>query len=381
MAGLSLLLALAGPAPTQRSAIAQTRPTALRPVDPRLAKGVNLSHWFANSFNGYGDGHLSSFVTDADAQIIRRARFTHVRLPVSMELALTPGPVGKAFVSKLVEKVSMLNGTGLAVIVAIYATEEEKRNLLDPAKQSAFIEGWRSLAQSLAPLKQDLVLLELLNEPYPLVGAQWWPVQNRVAEAVRKIASRNTFIASPGNWSSVTDYTAEFSPVPDSNVVYTAHVYHPVLFTHQGANWSWEVAAQVAGVEWPLSAAVAPVVAAHSGNTEEAVKQLHYQIGEHQFEAGWLANSFGKLTEWQKKAGSVPMYVGEFGVYRPVAPTSSRLRWHKEAREAFEARGWGWAVWDYAGGFAIAQSIPPYRTLDQAMLEALGLWEPIGRRR
>ena len=158
-------------------------------------------------------------------------------------------------------------------------------------------------------------------------------------------------------------------------------MYHPVLFTHQGANWSWEVAAQVAGVEWPLSAAVAPVVAAHSGNTEEAVKQLHYQIGEHQFEAGWLANSFGKLTEWQKKAGSVPMYVGEFGVYRPVAPTSSRLRWHKEAREAFEARGWGWAVWDYAGGFAIAQSIPPYRTLDQAMLEALGLWEPIGRRR
>lgn len=48
-------------------------------------------------------------------------------------------------------------------------------------------------------------------------------------------------------WSSVEEYTPEFSPVADSNVIYTVHVYHPLPFTHQGATRFWKVAAEVAG--------------------------------------------------------------------------------------------------------------------------------------
>ncbi len=273
----------------------------------------------------------------------------------------------------------MLNDAGLVVVVDIHASVDEKRALLDPARQKAFVEGWRSLAGTLARLKPDLVIFELLNEPYPLVGAQWWPLQNRAIQAIRTVASRNTLMVNPGDWSGIDDYTSEFAAVRDSNVIYTAHVYQPLLFTHQGADWVWEVAAQVAGVEWPLDPAVAAEVAAQAGSTEEAVKQLTYQISERQFEAGWLSNLFDKLTRWQQQHGGVPVYIGEFGVYRPLAPTSARLRWHKETREAFEAHGWGWAVWDYAGGFGIVQSDsePAHRILDRSMLEALGLPAPV----
>src|SRR6476659_9557774 len=65
VAGLSLLLPVISPAAVQQPAMAQDRSAAPRPVDPRLAKGVSLSHWFANSFNGYEEGHLSSFITDS----------------------------------------------------------------------------------------------------------------------------------------------------------------------------------------------------------------------------------------------------------------------------------------------------------------------------
>jgi endoglucanase len=369
---VALSLAICGPALAQGSA-------SPRPADARLAKGVNLSHWFAQSLEGYDEPRLSSFVTEVDAQLLRRAGFTHVRVPVAMDRAFAAGPDGKAFVATLAKKISMLNDAGLVVVVDIHASVDEKRALLDPAMQKAFVEGWRSLAGTLARLKPDLVIFELLNEPYPLVGAQWWPLQNRAIQAIRTVASRNTVIVNPGDWSGIDDYTSEFPAVRDSNIIYTAHVYQPLLFTHQGADWVWEVAAQVAGVEWPLDPAVASEVASQAGSTEEAVKQLTYQISERQFESGWLSNLFDKLTQWQQQHGGVPVYIGEFGVYRPLAPTSARLRWHKETREAFESHGWGWAVWDYAGGFGIVQSDsePPHRILDRSMLDALGLPAPV----
>jgi aryl-phospho-beta-D-glucosidase BglC (GH1 family) len=252
------------------------------------------------------------------------------------------------------------------------ATEDDKQALLDPARQSEFVEEWRSLAQSFANFKPDLVLFELLNEPYPLAGPQWWPLQRRVIEALRSVAPRNTIVANPGGWSGVDDYTAEFSPVADGNTIYTAHVYQPLLFTHQGATWVWPIAEQVAGVDGPLKSTAAES-AARTGKTEEAVKQLDYQIGDRQFQVEWLWTLFDKLVLWQQRHDGAPVYIGEFGVYRAVAPNSARVRWHREVREAFEARGWGWAVWDYAGGFAIAQSTPPHRTLDPLLLDALGL--------
>jgi endoglucanase len=372
---LALVIAFSPPVLWQGAALAGDWPAHARTVDGKLAKGVNLSHWFSQSVAGYGENRLSSFIASGDAQLIRRAGFMHVRLPVDMEWAFKSGPQGKAFLAKLIEKVSMLNNAGLAVVVALDTSEDGKKALLEPANQSEFVDGWRSLARALAQLKPDLVLLELLNEPYPLDGPQWWSLQSRTIEAIRAVAPQNTLVANPGGWSGAPDYTAEFSPVADANTIYTVHVYQPLLFTHQGATWVWPVAAQVSGVDWPLDSADVEG-ASHYGITDEAIRQLEYQITDGQFRVDWLRNLFDKLALWQRQHDGAPVYVGEFGVYRAVAPIPARLRWHKEVREAFEARGWGWAIWDYAGGFGIAQSDPPRKALDVSLLDALGLPRP-----
>jgi endoglucanase len=367
--GLAALLVSAGLVAAQGSDDATKKPAPSSAIDGVLARGVNLSHWFSHSHHGYGDGHLSSFITEADGKLMREAGFTHVRVPVYMDLAFKPEE--PAFTAKLVDKVAMLNKAGLAVVVTVDANEDNKKALAEPDKALEFIEGWRALARSFARFESRLVLFELLNEPYPLAGPQWWSLQERTIEVVRSVAPQNTIIANAGGWSGVDEYTSNFSPPADANTIYTAHVYQPLLFTHQGATWVWPVAAGVEGVDWPLDSK-ATERAVQTGRTEEAVKQLDYQIGDRQFQVDWLLTLFDKLARWQQRSGA-KIYIGEFGVYRAVAPDLSRLRWLKEARKAFEARGWGWAVWDYSGGFAITQRSPPHRTMDPSVLDALGL--------
>jgi endoglucanase len=374
--GLVALLVCAGLAASQGSGDAAKKPAPSHAIDGVLARGVNLSHWFSHSHNGYDDGHFASFITEADAKLMRGAGFTHVRVPVDMELAFKPAEPQQAFIAKLVDKTAMLNKAGLAVVVTIDASEDNKQALAEPAKALEFIEGWRSLARSFARFEPRLVFFELLNEPYPMAGAQWWSLQQRTIDAIRSVAPRNTIIANAGGWSGVEEYTLGFSPLADANTIYTAHVYDPLLFTHQGATWVWPVAAGVEGVDWPLDS-TATERAAQMGKTEEAVKQLHYQIGDHRFQVDWILTLFDKLARWQQQSGA-RIYIGEFGVYRAAAPDLSRLRWHKEVREAFEARGWGWAVWDYSGGFGITQGNPPHRTMDPLVLDALGLGAAAG---
>jgi hypothetical protein len=369
--GVALLLAPAGPAISQQpSGVVDDRPGTGEP-DQRLRRGVNFSHWFAQSQHGYSESHLSSFIVDHDIELVRKAGFTHVRLPISMERSFASGQIRVAYVATLVEKIGKINQAGLAVVVDLHPSPDEKQALIDLGDDSFFVEGWRRLALALGHFNPRLVMFELMNEPVPMAGPQWRALQQRTIDAIRTVAPENTLIANPGGWSGIEDYT-EFRPYIDANVVYTAHVYEPLLFTHQGTTWAWDVASQVKGVSWPLPPASAGQHAARSGATEEAVRQLRHQISDGQFQVRWLIDRFDRLAQWQRRSGHPQIYIGEFGVYRLVAPEAASLRWHQEVRQAFEARGWGWAVWDYAGGFGIRRN---GKALDVPMLEALGLRE------
>jgi len=47
----------------------------------RLARGINLSHWFAQSPRGdYSAEHLTTYNTERDLDLIARMGFSHVRL-------------------------------------------------------------------------------------------------------------------------------------------------------------------------------------------------------------------------------------------------------------------------------------------------------------
>jgi len=365
----ALLMVFGALANSQPSPAIDQRPGVGQP-DPRLRRGVNLSHWFAQSHNGYGQPHLSSFITDRDIEQIRNAGFTHVRLPISMERSFGVGAERDAYIATLVEKTTAITRSGLSVIIDVHPGQDEKQALIEQG-DATFVEGWRRLARAFSGIDARSVLFELMNEPTPISDQRWQALQERTIAAIRTVAPHNTLIANPGGWNGIDSF-AGFSPYADANVIYSVHIYEPLLFTHQGATWSWDIASQVKGLEWPLPADAARQQSLQSGTTDDARKQLQFQISGGQFEARWLIDRLDRLVQWQQSHGNPPVYVGEFGVYRLRAPSPARLRWHRDMRRAFEARGWGWAVWDYAGGFGVTRS-PAQRTLDAAMMNALGL--------
>jgi len=188
------------------------------------------------------------------------------------------------------------------------------------------------------------------------------------------VVPAHTIIVNPGNWSGIDEF-ADLQPLRDRNLVYTAHIYDPTLFTHQGADWSWDVAKEIKGLPWPVLPADADAVAKVSAAPGRAFDILKDQIGKGIMDAKWMEERLDTLAAWQKRSKGARIWIGEFGVYRKVAPREPRLAWHRALRSGFEARGWGWALWDYTGDFGIIQS-PKGRPYDRGLIEALGLKEP-----
>lgn len=85
-------------------------------------------------------------------------------------------------------------------------------------------------------------------------------------------------------------------------------------------------------------------------------------------EAGAVAAAFDLVLAWAEANGGLPVFVGEFGAYG-LADMPSRVRWTRVVREAIEARGFGWAYWEFAAGFgAFDQMTGAWRS---DLLEAL----------
>ena len=351
------------------------------PPDPnkRLATfqhGVNLSHWYGQSFEGYGEDHLSSYFTDDDARLIKQMGFDHVRLTVDEQIPFTdePGELNVERLDKFDERVQMLLDAGLNVIVDLHPSDEFKEALHDDEKLEALATNWGAWAERLSEFDPERVMLEIMNEPsrtWPT--AEWVVAQARVLNAMRTGAPQHTILVTSGNWSQA-ELLVQIRPYSDRNVVYTLHWYEPHLFTHQSAEWAGEACMGIAGLAFPVkpdNAASVTDKTTQSGS--QSAKDLQWQIEQGWLTMGHLEKQLDAVVEWQRRH-NVPVYVGEFGVYKKAAPEADRYEWYRVFREAFEARGWGWATWDYAGGFAMTDNTERgQRTPDEKMREALGL--------
>ncbi len=69
-------------------------------------------------------------------------------------------------------------------------------------------------------------------------------------------------------------------------------------------------------------------------------------------EADAIRAAFDLVVAWADANGGPPVFVGEFGAYG-LADMGSRVRWTRAVREAAEARGIGWAYWEFGAGFGV----------------------------
>lgn len=354
-------LTLGGAALAASAAFAQT-PTPRLPA--ALRRGFNLPDQ-APRRRG------ESAETD-DLKRLRSRGMTHIRLPVAADSAL-PMFAGAAELGFTYDDVDAalerLLGLGFSVSVDMHSGPEFQTLLrAEPEKAFAALRaGWRRLAARIARWPTDTVFAELLNEP-ATEDAIWRPQAEILAGDLREILPRTTLIVGPAPYQRIEALTA-WTPLADANIVYAAHYYDPMIFTHQGLTWEpSSPLAALEGVPFPLRASDfdAILAAAKRRGGAKTVAEVERARGQEATPASILSQ-FADLARWSA-THKVGVIINEFGALRFKSRRRDRLAWLSAVRAACEAQGLGWAHWDYSGGFGLVNETG---ALDTDVLDAL----------
>lgn len=339
--------------------IAWCSPLPVR-ADLNLGIGVNVPRLEIQSIRTIGSHEFQAFAT---------AGFRHVRQPIEpsffgidAESTAQPDP---AAVAALRSRILLAQTFGIRTIVDLHPGPAFKSKLFaETSAQQAFVEFWENLAAQLADIG-DAIIFEPLNEPGPDSQGKWWPLQNRIIDAIRAVDGRRTIIASGVGYSSINDLLSQ-KPYRHGNIIYNVHFYSPMVFTHQGANWGSQRYKDIRGVPWPLQTDVIKnILGAHADMRSIAQNLYDTKVsGQDDIDA-----AIGKLAEWAKQH-HVKVMCNEFGVYRKggVKP-DDRVRYLRDVADALNRHGIDWSIWEFVGGFGIAADDDG--ALDHEILAAL----------
>lgn len=297
-----------------------------------MRRGVNLG----NALEAPNEGEWGYRIEAAHLTAIATAGFDGIRLPVRWDAhagSTPPYAIAPDFYARVDEVIAQAIAAGLKVQLDMH----HYGDLVDQGPGSRHRERFIGMWQTIAHHYRDApaaLSFELLNEPH---GDLWdnqalEALQRDAIVAIRASNPRRLIVLGPGNWNSI-DALEHWTPVDGDNIAVSVHYYEPHDFTHQNGEWL--------GAEAPDFGRV-------WGTTED-----REQVRQHIERAARWANARG-----------VPLQLGEFGVNRAV-PLEQRALWTRAVREACDANGLGWCVWDFSGTFPIWDGdsfIPEMRT-------------------
>jgi endoglucanase len=338
----------------------------------RLARGINASHWFAQS-HSYDQAHLRSYNTLEDIKLIRSIGFDHIRFTLNPEILLNPREPTSLRQDNLDEMdaaLDMILGQGLAVIVDIHPEDDFKRKLAgSDAAVDTFATFWRALAKHLSARNPEWVTLEVLNEPVMKDPQRWTMVQATVLAAMRVGAPEHTLIATGYEWSGLPQLLL-LEPLADPNIIYNFHCYDPHDFTHQAAIWGASYWPHLEYLPYPSSPeAIEPLLPQIK---DERAHRAALEYGAERWDAEKLDAWLGLAAAWAARH-NVRVTCNEFGVYRLKSRPEHRNAWIRDVRTALEKYNIGWTMWDYAGGFSVVTTQNGRREVDPETVRALGL--------
>lgn len=344
-----------------------------------LSRGINLSHWMWYP-QAHGEQARRAFITEHDLTLLTDAGFTHVRLPFEPDWlwdadthALNAAPF-----AEYTDAITRCHRSDLAVIIDAHWSRTPWIKPGEPAHDARMGElerMWIALAAHARQLDSERTFLEIVNEPHDITPAAWAESQTRIARAIRDAAPDHTIIATGASWGSI-DGLLELEPLDDANIVYSFHFYEPHNFTHQGASWGFPPWKDMKDVRWPAPRAELERIAdTFPQSSRDALRWSARDGTTDPWTPEALDARIERVHQWSL-THKRPIYCGEFGAHRPTAPRDARLAWTRALATSLNNRSIGWAMWDYVGGFAIADGEPGARTLDTDLCAALGLRQP-----
>ena len=310
-----------------------------------LSRGVNLIDIFTNK--------TVANLTD-ELTAVHRAGFRHVRFFVDPEWVWQSGEP-----QHLDQVIHAALALKLGVIICLQSYAHPLRED-DPRQLAAWTAAWVKLATHYADTNPNLLFFELLNEPPFNDVTKWVAIQDALRRQVRAIVPHHTLLLT-GSPTSTADALAQIPPSSDDDVAYVFHIYAPMVFTHQGAEWASRELGTIHSLQYPPSYPNLTIIE----NT--AAPQLRDQIAAYgKLGRGVIEQDIKPALEWAQR-NHTRLIVTEFGVYRPFAPPASRAAWLHDVRTTLEKSGVGWTVWEYNGGFGIKQELDGCGPLPMAL--------------
>lgn len=284
----------------------------------QLRRSVNMG----NALEAPREGDWGFVIAPEHFSLIAKAGFQAVRIPIrwSAHAACSePFAIEPEFFTRIDTVVGWALACGLAVVLNLH---HYKEMAADPhGQEPRLLALWQQIASHFAAAPAG-VFFELLNEPNGACDTGLWgEIAARLIPIIRQSHPDCPLILGGGNWNS-GDQLPRLSLPEDRGLIATFHYYQPFPFTHQGAEW-------VVGSE------------AWLGTTWTATEA----------ECAQVVADFAAVAAWSRQV-NVPILLGEFGAYSR-APQPSRLAWTRFVRQQAEARGFGWAYWEFAAGFGL----------------------------
>lgn len=331
---------------------------------------------------------------ESDFEMIAELGFDFVRLPMSYWCWSDPNnwkELREKPLSEIDQAVEFGKQYGVHVSLnfhrapgySVDRSAEEPFNLwLDEEAQEAFDYHWSHFAERYKGIPNKEVSFNLLNEPATLTSARKEPiplelhdkVMRRVVKAIRNVDPNRLIIADGLWWAR--------EPIPslaDLNIVQSTRGYEPIQITHYLASWV-DGATTWPEPTWPLD----PLESTELRWSTDVMNQ-HYKDNLEKWgvslDQQWNAEriKLQMIDPWKRlDEKGVSVHVGEFGAFSRT-PHSVVLQWMRELMSQWEKAGWGWAMWNFRGGFGILDSgredvnYEDYKghKLDREMLEIL----------
>jgi endoglucanase len=333
-----------------------------------LARGFNLTGWL--------DGAERRRPDQAVVASLRHRGFTHIRLPVTaerlMEAFSEPREIAR-HAAELDVAIDSLIAIGFGVSLDLHPGNRLGRlHVADPQRAFELIQAlWRQLARRYAGRPTDRLFFEVLNEPS--VDRKIWDDQGpRLVDAIRREAPDHTIIYGPANYQRI-DALLELVPLSQPNLVYAVHFYDPMVFTHQGLDWSEDPLRYLYDVPFPArpsDPAIANLLQKLDREGRQAAAALlQRQLGQ-PWDAERIAIEIGGAAAWADRHQR-PVIINEFGVLGWKAPVEDRIRWLRAVRRSAERHCMGWTHWEYADGFGFVRRIGKSEVPDEALVKAL----------
>lgn len=311
-----------------------------------LRKGINFGGYLSQC--EHNEEHYASFISRDDVRQVAEWGFDHIRLPIDCEVFEDEegniNESGIAYVDRFVEWCREAN---LELVIDLHkaygydfndAGDEEKNNLFhNEALKERLVNLWKMIAKRYGANKW--IAFELLNEVVEEENADLWnDVIDRLVKGIREYAPDNVIIYGGIQWNSARTLKLLKKPT-DSNIIYTFHMYEPLVFTHQKAYWVPNI--MMDDVYYPATMEYQKELSARIGYKGKDVvvaksETMGVPFMEEMIEEAILA---------AKEAG-VRLYCGEFGVI-DQAPVEDTFRWFEDIMKTFKKYDIHSAVWTY----------------------------------